>query len=212
MSKLGRCASLLAGLTLAACSGQSGTEGEETIPCVLLSTEAVSADAATPVGTPNEVVAQVAGAKQAPARWWSHAGGQTQNDTELTVEAVVEISSARFLTREAEDPAGDFSCPDLLEMDASLRFETADGTFDEVFVGTLSRSESSIEMRATLPAASLAGSYDDSALVGSYEDPVYTVRTSLDTPQGHLSLEGTDDDPSDNEVPVSAMIAEWPSG
>jgi hypothetical protein len=185
-------------------------------------THPVGADEATEVGTPTELAAGVSGPHVLPMRWWAHGPMQSSFDTELTLELSVQLQSARFVEQRAVNPEQAYGCENLLEIDAVLRFDTADGAFGEQFTGVLSKSASSGEARFTgsFPAAELRGTYDASGILANYRDPEYSVHLwlspALDTGEssfsGNVSLNGADADDDPSTTVVSAAIAEFPSG
>jgi hypothetical protein len=194
--------------------GQSGTEGDKGIQCNVASTRALAADEVTAVGTPAEIATSLAGPRTMPLRWFPHDGSGARN-TELELELVADLTSARYVSRHQGDcpeNAKCTGCPDQVELDALLRFETADGAFSERFPGTLYADAETTRFVGTLPAVELRGTYDDSGVLSNYEDPAYSLHVWFsDSISGHLDLSGADPDPDPSRTLVSAAIAEFPA-
>ncbi|MBM4361831.1 MAG: hypothetical protein FJ104_04060 [Deltaproteobacteria bacterium] len=208
--------------------GQSGTEGEKGIACDVVETRALAPDEVTTHGTAEEMASRVSAAASLSLRWYGHGRGSGFQDTQVTLTAAPAVASARLVRRRQTDcPANAkcVGCPDLLEMNAVLAFETADGAFAETFSGTLSLEQAfgTMTFVATLPAGDLQGTYDASAILPNFRNAEYSVRVGwapgdelqpdagVSALTGGLFLSGDDADSDPSTVPTSAAIAEFPA-
>jgi hypothetical protein len=175
-----------------------------------VSSTTIGPDDPTAQGTPNALATEVAGERRTSIRYGQALAG-THVDTELVLEVLLDLASARIVTSSGSDGQASSSCGDSLEVDGTLRFETVDGAFAERFTGTLTKSQGGSRFAGTLPASELRGSYDAGSLLSAYLGPTYSLVTTLSPPPaGSLSMSGGDPDNDPNTTVTSASIATWP--
>lgn len=125
------------------------------------------------------------------------------NDTTVEVRVLALTDSGRFV----EHPETD--CPPYLELDATLSFQTLDGTFNEQVAGKVRRSDGKLRFSGELPLDSLQGDYDTDPLSGWYRNPRFRFTTGLLPLKGQLSMSGDDPDSDPDTLVTSASVAEW---
>jgi hypothetical protein len=104
------------------------------------------------------------------------------------------------------------SCEALLTARAVLHFDAADGSFMDVFDGTIEKGGGQTSYSTSLVLQQHRGTFDLTALASkNYVNPVLHVMTTLGSmPSGRLVLEGDSRDNNPNIVATTAFIAEWP--
>jgi hypothetical protein len=184
--------------------GQSGTEGQPDLPaCANPFPVAQSAglDEATPLGTPRVLFDALAAPQVADLRWFSHDASSSFSDTTVSLSVVGTPQTATYV-------ASDSACSArVLVTGGTLRFQTADGAFNESFPGTASFSAGGPSFAGTLSVGQFTGSYDIAAIASGQRNPLLTLHTNLSPARGSLSLSG---DSPPGASAASADIAEWP--
>jgi hypothetical protein len=191
------------GLLASACAGgQSGTETEDPSGCYAPS-RAVAPNEMTSAGSVEALAASVERAATVPVHV-SDAGGSTF-DAVLTLTTSVDRHSAFIDERRSDDPAGSRPCSRFLRVRAIVHFDTTDGSFAEVFDGTLEKSGGQAVFFAALPLDEHAGTFDLTSLVQNTR--FLRIRTTLGSqPSGQLFFDGG----SVAVPPDTVPIANWP--
>lgn len=201
---------------LAACGSDAvappgGQTGEESFGCVTVTEEVVPLAQSTRLGfSGSDMLALVGGERLASLTW----SDDTQAD--LTIETTSSASTAALRDNEWSEPQdgreiGSPDCNDALALDATVRFVTADGSFDERFYATLVASTSDrVLVYIAREADEVAGSYratdaaptdgrvrlfwsfefDSEGVTGTIDGQVET--TSSAGPDGTASAQGFD--------------------
>lgn len=206
---------ITAGCTTGGFPDDGGQSGEETITCGAVDSLELADDEASALGFGRaEVAALTEG---------THAGTlsyQAGGSSDLTL--AVTLGSARWLdmewvdsgTGELAEPATDMGCADLVEVDATIAFQTADGAFDETWDTALDAPMASeADFWMDLDLAALGGSFtytpdDDYDAVTTY------VQGSFDDSGAHGAIEGQGEqsEGSGDDGTVSATnleLASW---
>jgi hypothetical protein len=167
-----------------ACSARGGQTGEEGAGCLPIRREVIAVDARSSLGFSGADVLAALGARQ--SRTLTYAGGAT---TSLALALDHDGGSIEFVEREfrSEDSGREpaisgmeiaSDCGDVLELELTLSFETADGAFDEAWPVTLSAdSSSSARIHHVFDPDALSGSYSIDR--GSYDDVSGMVSLNL---------------------------------
>jgi len=195
---------LLTLVSFACAGGQSGTEGE--IPaCSNYTVRELELDQGTLAGTARSVFesAVALGSQTAGLRWVCDAGSGYV-DTTVMLSVTGEPSSATL------EENGESRCDQRMRIEgAVLRFQSADGAFDESIAGVVSSAARvyggttvvELMFEAQSSVDSFAGTFEFSN-TRRFDDPRVTIFTSLSPVQGNLSV-----GPSSN--PRERTLAFW---
>lgn len=197
-------------LASACAGGQSGVELDPGPLCNVMARGTVAPDQVTANGTVELLAAEVEQPTSVPMHVFDHPGGGPGVDTTLTLVASVDRSSGQDVQRVSGGGVPD-ACRTLLTARAVLHFDAADGSYSEVFDGTIEKDGEQAWFSATIPLQEHRGTLDLTALAKNYSNPVLNVRTRLGSmPSGELSLEGDANDSDPNTVAGPAGLAAWP--
>jgi hypothetical protein len=101
----------------------------------------------------------------------------------------------------------------VLAIHAALHFDASDGSFSDVFEGTVEKDASRVSLSAQLAADKHRGTYDLTSPARNYQNPVLKVSTTLDSwVSGSLIL---DEDRMVREPSgdiATIVLANWPLG
>jgi hypothetical protein len=165
----------------------------------------VDPDEMTNVGTVENLASIVEPAASVPMILFAEVGEAPH--TTLTLAATVERTSGQLLVRTPPGTAKD-RCDPLLRVQAVVHFDTADGSFADVFEGTIEGGDGQIRFTGTLPFPQHRGTLDLTTRKKNYVNPRFDITTTLGPmPSGKLFVNG--DDPGPNVVATSSPVAEW---
>jgi hypothetical protein len=192
---------LLTLVSFACAGGQSGSEGE--VPaCSQYTVRELELDQGTLAGTARSVFeSAVALGSQAAGLRWSCDAGIGYVDTTVMLSVTGEPSSATL------EENGESRCDQRMRIDgAFLRFQSADGAFDESIAGVVSsiarvyRGATVVQLRfeAQPSVESFAGTYDFSR-TRRFDHARVTISTSLSPVQGTLYV-GSDAEPRASQI------------
>jgi hypothetical protein len=191
--------------------GQSGTELEPAPPrCNVTQSRPVAAGEVLDIGTVEGLAAEVEHA-QSPMRFVGYEGGGSSFGTTLTLSPSVDRASGYFVEGPVNSSYHPEDCGPVLTVHAVVQFEADDGSFMDVFDGTIEKRPTSTSFSAKLPLKEHRGTVDLTTLAKkSYANPVLEIITTLGSaPAGRLVLDGSDGESQQNTSPTSASIAEW---
>ena len=185
--------------------GQSGNEGQPDLPggsCVGSGQRPVGLDDMTTIGAARTLLDRFRSPQLATLTWYTQDGLSTRIDTTVTLSVSGEPEAASYLEFE---PAG---CPPTLQVTGGrLRFETADGAFQESFPGVVSASESGASFDAALPISQFAGSYDVARVAQPFDNAQLLLHTSLLPARGTLFMSSGSAQPG--STAGTTFIARW---
>jgi len=183
--------------------GQSGTEGRPDIPggCRPISERPVGLDDVTAAGVARTAFDSLRSPQLAALSWYTHDGTSPLIDTTLTLSISGEAEGASYLE------FSDDCLPLLRVTGGTLRFETADGAFQESFPGVAIHSSDGDQFVGTLPISQFAGSYDVERLASPYRNAELLLRTSFSPASGQLSMSGESAVPG--STAAASSIANW---
>ena len=175
----------------------------------------VAAGERTTAGTANDLALAVAVRRSAPLSWWFANGGPADTGiTVVTLEATADASSARTIPQQPVQPALAAYCGTLLELDATLRFETADGAFSERFQGTIQKDAlgGTVSFQGQMPARQHQGTYDLArrGILNPSDVTLDVYAVLLPDFRGILSADGAGAVSPTNTMGVFTL-ASWPS-
>jgi hypothetical protein len=199
-------------LALSCVGGQSGTELAPNIPrCNVTQSRSVAAGEVLDIGTVEELAAEVEQAQSVPMRVFVHEGDRSFFDTTLTLTPSVDRTSGYLVEGPGNSSDDPEACGSVLTVRAVVHFDADDGSFMDVFDGTIEKEPTSTRFSATLPLKEHRGTVDPTTLAKkNYTSPVLEIVTTLGSaPAGRLVLGGSDGDAQQNTSPTSAPIAEW---
>ena len=191
----------LAALTLAACSGQTGSESSG---CEAVSSTELELEEATPLGFSGaDMLALAVGEREATLTW--DKGGSTP----LTIDAEHAGDKARYVERSFQNADSGreiaFDCPNLVKVDVVLTFRTEDGAFAETFAAHLHASEAGeATASATRELSAVEGTYELTEVDTSDADSAnlsfiigFDASGATGTVSAHVTF--TEGDPNDPE-------------
>lgn len=181
------------GFLASAClGGQSGTEADPAGGCGFPGSR--PADSAEV----DALAAEVESATSVPMKVHTHDAGIS--DTTLTLTISVNRASGRLSERGVDLLGNRTSCGVFLTAGAILHFDAADGSFMDVFEGTIEKGEGQILFTAPLRVDEHRGTLDLTALGKGSGNQFVDINTTLGSmPSGHLFFDGAFGD-----------IAQWP--
>jgi hypothetical protein len=193
----------LCAVLLAACiGGQTGQENraEQGVDCAFERT-ALQLDETTSLGfTAAELEAELA-SDITSSMHWSRMG------TTTTLTLTLREVRARALSISTNG-----ACPDTIELQARVAVSTADGLLDEEIDATISaESAATWSLNGEVALDAIAGELDAAELdldLSTWREPRLALRLWGSAIHGFITLGGEDPNPSDNEFPVAASIAD----
>jgi hypothetical protein len=126
----------------------------------------------------------------------------------MIVSAIADEASARAIDRTGTS-GGEVDCGIALEMDASIDFVTADGSFSDEFQGTVRRESANgiTSVQGALPSSMHEGTFDLQRVSSDDSATLSFFTTVQDVPSGRLTL---DSQPTSSNSQGVFTIAEWP--
>ncbi len=107
-----------------------GQYGEEGTRCEAVSRAPLAADEVSALGfAPQDLLALV-GPPETVTLTWAE-GGTTELALEVVADGAMELVDYELATEDGSEPAIDLGCADLVELEVTFSFATADGVLDE---------------------------------------------------------------------------------
>ena len=185
-------------------AGQSGTEASNPSCNEQSGARAVSPTEVTSYGAPLDI-AHTVSQRELREITYMKRPDESPIATMLELAVAAEPTTAKLMQWRTPGNAATI-CPDTVEMAASVGFRTADGAFEESFVGTLRTEEGSQRFVGTLTAEDLRGSYDMSWYPAKSKRIEVAVSFTAEGLSGSLTLVPSS---SDNVTLGGADVLSW---
>ena len=211
---------LVASTALSACSdpetSAGGQIGGEAAQCKAVTTTPLPMDQASVLGFSGADVMALAGGDHTATLTWAKGG-----TTDVTVSVATTAPEARYLDMEYVDDGSGIEpaigCADVVEVDVTFGFTTADGAFAESWASKIQApSATEASFYRELDLGGLAGSYavtevDPAAFdeVRAFLDATFDATGAHGTVSGQAILNGDASDPDSTASAQMFDIASW---